>query len=153
MEFFTHTTQAPPRRHGAGLWTVAFAFLTVLAFSTVPTPLYAIYQARDGFSTFMVTVIFAAYAVGVILALFFAGHVSDWIGRRRGLVPAVGLSFLSAIVFLAWRDVPGLLLGRVLSGLSVGVVTATATAFLAELHAAERPGAPPRRAQTLATTA
>jgi hypothetical protein len=153
MDLFPHTTRASRRRHAAGLWAVAFAFLTVLAFSTVPTPLYAIYQARDGFSTFLTTVIFAAYAVGVIIALFFAGHVSDWLGRRRALVPAVLTSVASAVVFLLWRDLPGLLVGRVLSGLSVGIVTATATAYLAELHLGERPGASPRRAQVLATTA
>ena len=153
MNFFPHTTQALPRRHRAGLWAVAFAFTTVLAFSTVPTPLYAIYQARDGFSTFMITVIFAAYAVGVILALFLAGHVSDWLGRRRALVPAVLTSVASALVFLFWPALPGLLVGRVLNGLSVGVVTATATAYLAELHLGESPGASPKRAQVLATTA
>lgn len=153
MDLFPHTSQAAPRRHGAGLWAVAFAFLAVLAFSTVPTPLYAIYQARDGFSTFTITVIFAAYAVGVILALFFAGHLSDQLGRRRALVPALGLAVVSAIVFLVSRDLVGLLIGRVLSGLAVGVVTATATAYLAELHLGERPGTSPKRAQVLATTA
>src|SRR3954449_3641011 len=153
MDPFPHTAQAPPRRHGAGLWAVVFAFVAVMAFSTVPTPLYTLYQARDGFSTFVITVIFAAYAVGVIVALFFAGHVSDWVGRRRALVPAVLLSVAGAIVFLVWRELPGLLVGRVLSGLSVGVVTAAATAYLAELHLVERPGASPARAQLLATSA
>src|SRR3954449_5768432 len=152
MDLFPHTAQAPPRRHAAGRWAVVFAFVAVMAFSTVPTPLYAIYQARDGFSTFVVTLIFAAYAVGVILALFLAGHVSDWLGRRRALVPAVLLSVLSAIVFLVWRGLPGLLIGRVLSGLSVGIVTATATAYLAELHLRRRPGASPEGAQAIATT-
>src|SRR5687767_13577266 len=104
MVLFPHTSQAAPRRHGAGLWAVAFSFLAVLAFSTVPTPLYAIYQARDGFSTFLITVIFAAYAVGVILALFFAGHLSDRIGRRRALIPALLLAVVSAGVFLVSRD-------------------------------------------------
>jgi MFS family permease len=136
-----------PRRRGLGLWAVALAFTATLAFSTVPTPLYALYQERDGFSTFVITVIFAAYAVGVVVSLFLAGHVSDWLGRRRTLVPAVLLSVLSAIVFLLWRDVPGLLVARFLSGLSVGVVTATATAYLTELH--EHPA----RAQRIATAA
>lgn len=153
MDLFPHTSHAAPRRHGAGLWAVAFAFLAVLAFSTVPTPLYAIYQARDGFSTFTITVIFAAYAVGVILALFFAGHLSDWLGRRRALVPALLLAVVSAGVFLVSRDLAGLIVGRVLSGLSVGIVTATATAYLAELHLGQRPGTSPKRAQVLATTA
>jgi hypothetical protein len=153
MDLFPHTTQAPRRRHGAGLWAVVVAFAAVMAFSTVPTPLYTLYQARDGFSTFVIAVIFAAYAVGVIVALFFAGHISDWVGRRRVLVPAILLSVASAAVFLVWRTLPGLLVGRVLSGVSVGVVTATATAYLGELHLGERPGASPARAQLLATTA
>lgn len=37
-----------------------------MAFSTVPTSLYPLYQARDGFSTFPVTIVFAVYAVGVL---------------------------------------------------------------------------------------
>src|SRR3954451_14647179 len=131
MDSLAHSSPARRRRRGGGLWAVAFAFVAVMAFSTVPTPLYALYQARDGFPTFVITVIFAAYAVGVVVALFFAGHVSDWIGRRRALVPAVVLSMMSAVVFLVWRSLPGLLVGRVLSGLSVGIVTATATAYLA----------------------
>ncbi|MDA0138785.1 MFS transporter [Solirubrobacter deserti] len=153
MTLFPHSSQAAAGRHGAGLWAVALAFLAVLAFSTVPTPLYAIYQARDGFSTFLITVIFAAYAVGVAGALFFAGHVSDWLGRRRTLVAALLLALVSAAVFLLWDTLPGLLVGRVLSGLAVGVVTATSTAFLVELHLAQRPGTSPKRAQIVATTA
>ena len=54
------------RRHGVGFWLIAFVFVTAMAFSTVPTPLYPLYQVRDGFSTFTVTIVFAAYAVGVI---------------------------------------------------------------------------------------
>ena len=135
------------RRHGVGLWAVAFAFLAVLAFSAAPTPLYAIYQDRDGFSTFLITVIFASYAVGVTLALFFAGHLSDWLGRKRMLIPALLLSLVSAALFLVWRDLPGLIVARVINGLSVGIVTATATAYLAELHSS------PKRAQIMATTA
>ncbi|WP_272474411.1 MFS transporter [Baekduia alba] len=139
------------RRHGLGFWAVAFAFLVVMAFSTVPSPLYGLYQERDGFSSFVVTIIYAAYAVGVIAALLLAGHVSDWHGRRRVLLPAIATAIVSALVFLAWRDLPGLLLARVISGLSVGVVTATATAYLGELHAASRPDGSPRRAQLIAT--
>jgi MFS family permease len=139
------------RRHGAGFWAVAFAFLTVMAFSTVPSPLYGLYQARDGFSSFVITIIYAAYAVGVIAALLLAGHISDWHGRRRILLPAILTSIVSALIFLLWRDVPGLLVARVVNGLSVGVVAATATAYLAELHTASRPDASPRRAQLTAT--
>src|SRR5215217_4190687 len=140
------------RHHGVGFWAVALTFLTLAAFTTVPSPLYGLYQARDGFSEFMVTVIYAAYAIGVVGALAFAGHLSDWFGRRRLLIPAAGLTIASAIVFLTWTSVPGLLLARVLSGIAIGITSSTATAYLAELHAGHRPGASGTRAQITATT-
>ena len=100
--------------HGAGFWIVAIAFLLVMAYSTVPTPLYPLYQELDHFPVSIVTVIFAAYAVGVVFSLFFLGHISDWTGRRRMLVIAVLVSAVSAVMFLAVMSVPGLIaaLGR-----------------------------------------
>jgi len=139
------------RRHGLGFWSVAFAFLVVMAFSTVPSPLYGIYQERDGFSSFTLTLIYAAYAIGVVGSLILAGHLSDWHGRRKVLLPAIAFSVLSAAVFVLWRDLPGLFLARILNGVSVGVIAATATAWLAELHAVSRPDAGPRRSQVVAT--
>lgn len=143
---------ASTARHGFGFWAVAFAYLTVMAFSAVPSPLYGIYQARDDFSSFTITLIYAAYALGVVASLLFAGHVSDWHGRKRILLPAVLLSIVSALIFLVWRDLPGLFVARVVNGLSVGIVAATATAYLAELHSGNRPDASPRRGQLVATT-
>jgi MFS family permease len=138
--------------HGIGFWSVAFTFLTLAAFTTVPSPLYGLYQARDGFSEFTLTLVYAAYAVGVIGALAFAGHLSDWYGRRRLLIPAAALTVASALVFLTWTTVPGLVLARVLSGVSIGLAQSTATAYLAELHANHLPDASPTRAQVTATT-
>ena len=132
----------PPRTlvsHRTGFWIVAVAFLLVMAYSTVPTPLYPLYQARDGFPVAIVTVIFAAYAVGVVVSLFLAGHISDWLGRRRILLVAVGVSALSAVLFLVWNDVAGLIVARLVNGASVGMLTATATAHLGELRARARP--------------
>src|ERR1700748_3100031 len=93
-------------RHRAAFWAISYALLVMLANSAVPTPLYPLYQARDGFSSFMVTVIFAVYAVGVVISLFTVGHLSDWHGRRRLVLPALGASMVSALVFIFWRDVP-----------------------------------------------
>jgi MFS family permease len=144
-----HTT----RRHGVGFWLTAYVFAVSMAFSAVPTPLYVLYQRRDGFSTTMITVIFGAYAVGVTASLFLAGHISDWIGRRRTLLAAVLLTLVAALSFLLWRSTAGLLVARVVNGLSIGVITATATAYLAELHAHGRPDASGRRAEVVATAA
>lgn len=126
--------------HSSGFWVIAAAFLTVMAFSTLPTPLYALYQVRDGFSTTLITVIFAAYAVGVMVSLYLAGHVSDWLGRRRVILVAIVVELLAAVLFLVWPEVPGLLVARFVSGVGVGILTATATAHLGELRSLARPG-------------
>lgn len=135
-------------RRSFGFWSVALAFTTAMAFTTVPTPLWSLYAQRDRFSSFTVTLVFAIYALAVALSLFLVGHLSDWHGRRRVLMAAIAVEILAGVVFALWPALPGLLLARVLSGLGVGAVTATATAWLAELHGASR-----RRAQTVATSA
>jgi predicted MFS family arabinose efflux permease len=140
-------------RYGVGFWLVAAAFAAGMAFSTVPTPLYSLYQEQDKFSTAMVTVIFAFYAVGVLLSLFLAGHVSDWLGRRRLLAQGLITQVVSAVVFLVWNSLPGLLLARLICGIGVGLITATATAYLSELHSAARPNAARTRADLVATAA
>lgn len=140
-------------RAAAGFWAVALTFLTLTAFTTVPSPLYGLYQARDSLSDFEVTVIYAAYALGVIGALILAGHLSDWYGRRRLLIPAAGFTIASAMVFLTWQSLEGLLLARVLAGVSIGLGSSTATAYLAELNAGSRPDTPGTRAELTATAA
>jgi MFS family permease len=129
----------PQVSHGAGFWIVAVAFLLVMAYATVPTPLYPLYQELDGFPVTVITLIFAAFAVGVVLSLFLLGHVSDWMGRRRMLTVAILVAALSAVMFLLWTGVPGLLVARLVNGASVGILTATATAHLGELRAHARP--------------
>jgi MFS family permease len=104
----------------------------------------------------MVTVVYAVYAIGVIGSLFLGGHVSDWVGRKQVFVPALLINVLSALVFLLVPSLPGLLIARVITGISVGLTTATATAYLAELHVGifgVEPSRSPRRAQVVATAA
>lgn len=141
------------RRHGIGFWTVALTFLTAMAFSTIPTPLYPLYEAADGFSTFTVTLVFAVYAVGVAVSLMLAGHISDWAGRRRVLAAALVLELAAAALFLTSSALPVLLTARFVTGLGVGMLTATATAHLHELHTAHRPAASGQRFETVSTLA
>ena len=142
---------AGSRRHRRAFWLVAFAFLVVMAFSAVPSPLYGLYRARDHFSLFMVTVVYAVYAVGVLGALLLAGHLSDWYGRRRLLLPSLGLAIVSALIFLLSKSLAGLIAARLINGIAIGIVVSTATAYLAELHAVGRPQATARRAQLTAS--
>jgi MFS family permease len=151
------TTGSGPRsvgpRYGAGFWLAAAAFLTAMAFSTIPTPLYGLYQQRDSFSSVMVTVVFAVYAVGVVVSLLLAGQVSDWVGRKRVLVSGLGIEVLAAALFIVWPALAGLLVARFVSGLGIGMTTATATAYLRDLHARSRPGSGVGRFEAVSTAA
>jgi MFS family permease len=89
----------------------------------------------------------------VIASLFLAGHISDWAGRRRVLVTALLVNVVSAVLFILFPSLAGLIVARVVSGISVGLTTATATAYLAELHLGARPDATGRRPQVVATAA
>ena len=151
------TNTAPPspslRRDGLWFWVVAASFMVVMAFTTAPAPLWSIFAQHDRFSSLTITIVFAAYAVAVALSLFFAGHLSDWYGRRRMVAGGLALNIIAAVVFVVWPELPGLFAARVLSGLGVGVLTATATAWLAELDAARRQMSSRGRAQAVAAAA
>jgi MFS family permease len=128
----------PQFGRAAGFVAAAFAFLIAMLGTTLPTPLYGIYREEFGFSELTVTIIFATYAAGVLIALLVFGSASDEVGRRRVLLPGLTLSAISAVMFLLAQGLPLLLVGRLLSGLSAGLFTGTATAALLDL-------APPQR--------
>lgn len=109
------------------------AFFVTMLGPTIPTPLYPIYQEKLGFDGLMVTMIFATYAIGIAAALMLLGRLSDQVGRRTLLMPGLVLAFSSSVVFVLSDSVAGLFLGRVLSGLSVGIFTGTATAALLDI--------------------
>ena len=138
-----------PVRRPVAFWLVAFLFTATMLGTTLPTPLYVIYQSQWHFSSGIVTIIFASYAAGVLGALLLAGRSSDQIGRRPVLAAALAFSAISAVVFILAPSLGWLFVGRILSGLSAGLVTGTATAALTETYE----GSSTRRASMVATAA
>ena len=124
------------RRHGLGRRTttlgVAYAFFVTMLGTTLPTPLYPIYEVRFGFSELIVTVVFATYAVGVLIALLLLGQSSDEVGRRPMMFVGLAFAAASSIVFLLASALGPLLAARFVSGLSAGIFTGTATATLVD---------------------
>ena len=104
----------------AAFWAVAVAFLAVTAFSTAPSSLYGLIEEREHLAPLTTTIVYAVYAVGVVVSLLLVGHVSDWYGRRTVLIPAVAVAIVAAVVFLVWESPAGLLVGRVLTSVGVG---------------------------------
>lgn len=142
-------TSVNNRRRSFAFAALAYAFAATMIGTTLPTPIYALYGEQMDFAVVTTTVIFAVYAVGVLAALLIAGGWSDAIGRRPMLLAGLGFALASSTLFLFADNIALLLIGRLLSGLSAGIFTGTATAAVVESVA------PPRRglATTVATIA
>ncbi|MFJ5831838.1 MFS transporter [Streptomyces sp. NPDC093089] len=108
-------------------------FVVGMTGTTLPTPLYPLYQEEFGFSELTVTVVYAVYAFGVIGVLLLAGNASDTIGRRPTLLWGLGFAAVSAVCFLCAQGLGWLYAGRLLSGLSAGLFTGAATAYVMDL--------------------
>ncbi|WP_406135329.1 MFS transporter [Streptomyces sp. NBC_01089] len=118
---------------------MATAFAVLMTFGTVPTPLWQLYAARDHFGATMVTVAYASMVVGAVGAFLGLGHLSDRLGRRRVVAPALAIGIIASVVMITWQSLPGLIVGRVLTGLAMGTMASTATTYLHDLHRRARP--------------
>lgn len=115
-------------------WTVGITYLVVMASSAAPSPLYPVYQQQWGFSATMVTVVFAVYAVALLLALLTVGSLSDHIGRKPILIGALVLLAISLVLFIVADGVPGLIAARVVQGLAAGTATGALSAAVIDLQ-------------------
>ncbi len=140
------------RRLGSGFWAVAFAFLIVTAFATVPSPLYGLYRTRDHLSAFTITVIYAIFAAGTIATLQRDNSIAARVGRRGVMVSAVATMMAAAGLLAAWKDLPALLVGRLLTGVAVGLTAGVAIPYLIELRLRADPDASAVRARTIGTS-
>ncbi|MGH3165066.1 MAG: MFS transporter [Trebonia sp.] len=123
-------------RRGTGrwrFWAAAGTYVVLLAGTNVPTPLYAGYERRFGFSPLVVTLVFAVYVAALIPSLLAAGPLSDAIGRRRVLIPAVALAVAGSAVFAAAGGTAWLFAARLLQGVALGTASGAVTAAMAEL--------------------
>src|SRR5258705_664106 len=116
------------------LYLLASLIVALLAASAAPTPLYAIYQARWGFTPITTTVVFGVYAVAVLASLLTLGKLSDHVGRRPVLLGALAVQAASLVVFATAGGVPELLIARVVQGLATGAALGAIGAGLLDLN-------------------
>jgi MFS family permease len=122
------------RRASAPFFIVASALFILLVASNMPAPLYAVYRERFGFSSAVLTLIFATYAIVLVPSLVLFGQLSDRLGRRRVIAAGLGVGMLGLALFAAARGTAWLFVARAVQGLSVGAITGAATAGLVELE-------------------
>ena len=128
----SHSSSASSRR--VAMCGALLAIFTTIFASNVPTPLYAVWQVKMGFSSTALTAVFSIYVLGVVLTLLTLGSLSDKIGRRQMMVPGLLFIIAGAVMFMLASDIYGLGAARVLTGIGTGIVTGASSAALVELE-------------------
>jgi MFS family permease len=115
----------------------ALAFAGVTSAAGAPTPLLVLFERQWGFHAGILTVAFAIYAFGLLLALLVVGSLSDYIGRRPVLIGALSIQLLAMVMFFFASDIEWVIAARAVQGIATGAAFSAFTAALVEL-------APPR---------
>src|SRR3954447_24019873 len=132
------TLAAAPRRTTLSP-RLAFALVAAiiglaLFASGTPSPLYGTYRELWGFSSLVLTLVYATYAFGVLAALVLAGRISDEVGRRPALLVALTALMGATVVFMLADSVVWLFVARGIQGLATGLALGAASAALIDLH-------------------
>lgn len=131
---------------------LAVLLLAVAIGTNVPTPLLLVYRERLGLTDASLTAIFGVYALGLMLALAFAGRASDQFGRRRVVLPAAICAVIGSVLFIPAADSePLLYLVRFLQGAASGTVFSVGSAWLVEATVRRGNHAGPRTAAVAMT--
>jgi len=130
----THETNRTPARIG---WLPVAAVLLGTGWGANQfVPLLLVYRPALGLGTGTLEAMFGFYALGLIPGLLLAGPLSDARGRRYVVIPAAGLSLVASLVLVAGADSVALLfVGRLLAGVTSGIVFGAGTAWLREISA------------------
>ncbi|MFE0684610.1 MFS transporter [Streptomyces sp. NPDC058961] len=115
------------------VWLAAWPVTAVFILSNAATPLYVLWQRDIGFSKGTLTVIFAFYIVGLLGSLLVSGVVSDRIGRKPVLLPALGLAVAACVIFATASSVPALIVARLFTGIAVGAVVSAGMAAVTDV--------------------
>jgi DNA-binding MarR family transcriptional regulator len=107
--------------------------------SATPSPLYETYASLWAFSSVVLTLIYATYAIGVLMALLLAGRVSDAAGRRPALAIALGALLGATVLYMVAGSVACLFAARAVQGVATGLALGTASAALLDFHPRQDP--------------
>ncbi|MET0866117.1 MAG: MFS transporter [Nakamurella sp.] len=126
--------------HSTAFVAITAIFITFMAASSAPSPLYVVYQQQWGFSATTLTVVFAVYVLGLIGSLLVLGALSDYVGRRPVLAAAIALELVALVLFISAGNVTVLLLARLAQGIATGAAMTTLGAALVDLNPPHAPG-------------
>ncbi|SNT41728.1 MFS transporter [Rhodococcoides kyotonense] len=125
---------------GIAFVAVGVTYLVVMASSAAPSPLYPVYQQDWGFSSTTLTIVFAVYALALLVALLVVGSLSDHVGRKPILLAALVMLVVSLVLFVSADGVSTLIAARVVQGLAAGTATGALSAAIIDLQPSDWAG-------------
>jgi MFS family permease len=97
-------------------------------------------EATSGLNAGQLSIVVAAVLLGSVISTLFAGALADWMGRKP-LMMLSGLLFVCSIPIIALsHGYESLVLGRLLQGISAGLIGVVVPLYLAECLAASNRG-------------
>jgi MFS family permease len=117
---------------GGTFWSAAAVLMLCLWSSGAPSVLYPLYAAQWHLPQVVITSVFGAYPLALLVVLLFFGGLSDGIGRRRAMLLGIVFIGLSSVVFALAPNVGFLFAGRVMQGIGTGIALGAASAALVE---------------------
>ena len=97
-------------------------------------------EAVSGLNAGQLSIVVAAVLLGSVLSTLFAGLLADWMGRKPLMIVS-GLLFVCSIPMIALsHGYEALVLGRLLQGISAGLIGVVVPLYLAECLAATNRG-------------
>ena len=133
-------------RTTVSLALVVACFLSGMALSTAPTPLYPAYEARFGIGPSGVTLLFAVFAVGAIASLLASLRVLRGADLRGVVALAAGIEAVAAVALALLPSFGGFAVGRLLTGVGVGVLASSISVIIGRIAEA----GPPSRSSAVA---
>ncbi|MCF8569125.1 MFS transporter [Gordonia sp. HY002] len=102
------------------------------------TPLLVMYRTTTDISPVVVDALLFTYVLGIVPALLIGGLLSDRYGRRPLMLPSPVIAAVGSALLAAGSDsVPMLVVGRVASGVALGLAMAVGGSWIKELSDAD----------------
>lgn len=112
---------------------------TFSACSSAPTPLYHFYQEHFSLSPLTITIIFAVYAISLLVALLTFGSISDHIGRKPAILISLAVNALALLLFILAEGGSLLIAARIVQGLGMGMAIPTLGAAILDTDSLRGP--------------
>ncbi|MBT2770998.1 MFS transporter [Halomonas sp. ISL-60] len=109
---------------------LAFALCTITTAVNLQAPLYDALAARDGLGVGATTIAFACYVLGIVPVLLGLNGLADRIGHKPLIVTALLLCLLATAMTLIAPGLLALGVARFLLGISTGLTSAVAPAYM-----------------------